>query len=589
MAKIGLYINSDISNLELKQYVYSSFAKTENNFYTNLEVNGLFHFENKAVYSQNIRENCRVLLMDLAKEYYNNFSDTVLFNDKFNFWHHLRFNSFLHLLNFYKIKVWIDELKKQKQIEKLIVVNVNTNTHNLLSYFYPETIFISIPKPKVENKNSKIFFLMKFANILRSGSSILFKKINSPSKTLIFSLKGSIMPILTENGIQVEDKFMYYIKNNLTKNDYSTLLNSNIYSKKGIESYKKDKLSNDFDFTNENLLCLLFFNLKFIKEIFKTFYFFKNLKKQKNSLLNIIVLNNKNGLFSELISYHSFYNFLQKSNFKNTILIGEMNPTLNSIVRASKQLGIHCIGIQHGLLNEENIGYNFSKFELEKDNPFPNKLIVWGQDEQLFLDTNKSILKNTVQAKGNIIFDGIKFLKKEKSNHKFTILYASQPQPILEHRMKSINDFVNAIVKLNKKEIKVIVRLHPGEFTNYNLYLDAFKKLEPYDFELDKGKEIITQLDKMDVLVTSYSTVSKDALILNKPVILQDYNNEDLTGLLSKNVAFNAKNSNDLFQLLTQIKNNEISISKENFDAVNSKMFAKTNLRVAEEVIKLLN
>ena len=205
------------------------------------------------------------------------------------------------------------------------------------------------------------------------------------------------------------------------------------------------------------------------------------------------------------------------------------------------------------------------------------------------MDKNKRILKNTVQAKGNIVLDGLKYLPKKNENSIFTLLYATQPQPVMSQRLKSISDFTDAILKFDPINIKVIIRLHPREVFDYELYNLFFEKLNQFEVEIDKGEELFSQINKTDVLVTSYSTVSKDAIILNTPIILQDYYENDITGLISKGIAKKSTNSEELFCLINDIKTGNFKINIINYENVLKEIYASTDFKVANEIIKMLN
>ena len=265
-----------------------------------------------------------------------------------------------------------------------------------------------------------------------------------------------------------------------------------------------------------------------------------------------------------------------------------MSPGVNSITRVAKQLGINVIGIQHGLINENNFAYNYSNEELKHDNPFPNKLIVWGNDEKKFFEKNKEFLSEVVQAKGNVILDGISYIPKKEEERKFTILYASQPQPIEKYRLQSFSDFTEALLQFKSIEVKAIIRLHPREVLNYSVYQSYLDKLSNYEVELDKGEELFSQIDKSDVLVTSYSTVAKDAIVLRKPIILQDYVGSDLTGLLEKNVAFNSTNAEELYNTITKIQSNELLINKDSYDKALDELYDSLDFEVAKKIAMML-
>ena len=587
MDNIGVYISSTLLEqeweevLELKNKFYNS------TFYSNENKDGFNYFEDKKEFSTNLYTQSRKKVIELSTEFYKKYENTPLFNSHFNFWSHLRFNSNLQLIRYYKIKGWIDNLDNKTSINKFIFVNVDSKTANIIAFEYPNSVFITT-KQKTISKKTSFSLVRKLIKVLFFGGISLFSIFNKRKDTLLLSKRNDFTKILSENGLVTEDKFMYFITKKLDKIKFDRIIDTNIYTVSGLSKYKYDHLQKNFLFKSENLLFISLFKIKFYKEVLKTRKFVNKIRKEDMTFLSVMVQNNRKGIFSELFIFWTYFFFLKRRRYKNIILSDEMSPGTNSIVRASKKLNINCIGIQHGLINENNFAYNYSNKELEIDNPFPDKLIVWGNDEYDFLAKNKEILDDTVQAKGNIILDGLKNLPPKIQNTKFTVLFATQPQPLMEQRMKSINDFVGAVLKFEPKTIKIIIRLHPREVSDYDLYQESFDKLKEYDFELDKGEELFSQINKSDVLVTSFSTVSKDAMILYKPIVLQDYLSNDTTGLIEKGVAINTINSEELYVVLNQIISKNLDFDKEMYENALSEIYASTDFEVAKEIVKLL-
>jgi len=584
MKKNGIYFYENNISLNEDCIIDLKNKSVDISFYSNFKSkNVIFHAEKKD-FSKEMYSDCIKKIKNLSIIFYKEYSSTPLFNENFNFWTNLRFNSYIDLLILYKIEYWVTDINKNHKIDELIFVDVDVKIKNILFFLYPNSKFIYTKK---QNKKAKSKFLKNTIQIFYYGGISLFSIFKKKKKTLFISLRNDIVTILTKNKLQKKDKFTFHISNLIHPNEKDLILNTNIFSIKGLNIYQNDSTFKQFDYKVETLLFYSMFKLKFYKEIYKTYKYIKKIEKSEKSFLSVLIKNKKGSLFTELLTFWTYYFFLRKRKYKNIVISDEMSPATNSIVRAAKQLSINVIGIQHGLLNNNNFAYNYSDEELKIDNPFPHKLIVWGKEEFDFLVKNKSILKDTVQPLGNVILDGLKYLPKKEESAIFTVLFATQPQPIMSQRMKSVTDFVEAILKFDVNEIKIIIRLHPRELNDYDLYKDSFSKLKNYEVELDTGKELFSQINKADVLVTSYSTVSKDAMILRKPIVLQDYSESDITGLIRKEVAINTLNSNELFTVLTQIKDKELKINSDKYEKALSEIYASTNFEVAGEIVKL--
>lgn len=586
MPKVGLYIASSISSLDFDKIIEPYLKNKNLQVFSNFMHPSIKCFEVDKALSTNLNAQCQQRISDTHVEFYKRYNGSPLCDNQFNFWSHLRFNSNLQLQNYYSFKGWIDQLNKKEDITEFVFVDVSNKTANFIKFDFPNSTFIS--SGNTDNKKQNNLNLgFTFLKIIFRGTVSFFKP-KKKKVTLLVSVKASLIPILTKEGIQVKDKFMYYLKNEIEEGKTNTLLNSNLFSFKGLKEYSYDDKGNSFDLRLEGILFGALLRPSFYKQIMKTRKVLNSAIKSENSFLGVMFKNNKDGLLTELLYYWSYYFFLKNNKYKNIALTSEMSPGVNSITRVAKQLGINVIGIQHGLINENNFAYNYSNEELKHDNPFPNKLIVWGNDEKKFFEKNKEFLSEVVQAKGNVILDGISYIPKKEEERKFTILYASQPQPIEKYRLQSFSDFTEALLQFKSIEVKAIIRLHPREVLNYSVYQSYLDKLSNYEVELDKGKELFSQIDKSDVLVTSYSTVAKDAIVLRKPIILQDYVGSDLTGLLEKNVAFNSTNAEELYNIITKIQSNELLINKDSYDKALDELYDSLDFEVATKIATML-
>lgn len=586
MPKVGLYIASSISSLDFDKIIEPYLKNKNLQVFSNFMHPSIKCFEVDKALSTNLNAQCQQRISDTHVEFYKRYNGTPLCDNQFNFWSHLRFNSNLQLQNYYSFKGWIDQLNKKEDITEFVFVGVSNKTANFIKFDFPNSTFIS--SGNTDNKKQNILNLgFTFLKIIFRGTVSFFKP-KKKKETLLVSVKASLIPILTKEGIQVKDKFMYYLKNEIEEGKTNALLNSNLFSFKGLKEYSYDDKGNSFDLRLGGILFGALLRPSFYKQIMKTRKVLNSAIKSENSFLGVMFKNNKDGLLTELLYYWSYYFFLKNNKYKNIALTSEMSPGVNSITRVAKQLGINVIGIQHGLINENNFAYNYSNEELKHDNPFPNKLIVWGNDEKKFFEKNKEFLSEVVQAKGNVILDGISYIPKKEEERKFTILYASQPQPIEKYRLQSFSDFTEALLQFKSIEVKAIIRLHPREVLNYSVYQSYLDKLSNYEVELDKGEELFSQIDKSDVLVTSYSTVAKDAIVLRKPIILQDYVGSDLTGLLEKNVAFNSTNAEELYNTITKIQSNELLINKDSYDKALDELYDSLDFEVAKKIAMML-
>lgn len=489
-------------------------------------------------------------LDELALEFDLKYKNTFLNNSNFNFWPHLRYSVYIQLLIFYKIDNYINEVKSNGNVSKIILINVSKTVQDLLKLKF-EIETISLRDEIVRKKPNLGIQFWKFLK-----SAILSKRTFKTSKkdVLLIATKTDISELYTKKGVITEDKYTYFIKEIIGEKNCDRLLNQNFFSKQTINSNDGNSYPNMFDFNIEQILFSALFNVKFVWSMLKSYSQINNLNLSKNNELEVCLKHNKIAFLSEFYFMKAFELFLKKRKYKTIILSNEMSPIDNSIVRIAQKMNIKTIGLQHGIINWFNVAYEFSEQELEMCNPFPDFLVVWGNKEFDFLQKNKKYLDSRIKVLGNVVLDGLKYLPSSKENDILTLMFATQPQPILKFRLQSLKDFVLAANKFPKDKISIVVRLHPREKNELDLYLPILNQLENQNYELDFDKNLFLQLNKIDVLVTSFSSVAFDSMILKKQIVLLDYSNQDATGLIAKNVAQKAVDSDSLFEILNKFQ-----------------------------------
>lgn len=117
----------------------------------------------------------------------------------------------------------------------------------------------------------------------------------------------------------------------------------------------------------------LIFSLKNNKQIIKIANLFKkefNLNNNFNTFLHNLVKNKLLGVGESL-------KFLEKSKFKHLFVVNAYGN--NHIIYAANKLGIKTIELQHGVINKNHLGYNFSKKINFKLYSFPEKILLFGE------------------------------------------------------------------------------------------------------------------------------------------------------------------------------------------------------------------
>jgi CDP-glycerol glycerophosphotransferase len=149
-------------------------------------------------------------------------------------------------------------------------------------------------------------------------------------------------------------------------------------------------------------------------------------------------------------------------------------------------------------------------------------------------------------------------------------------------------DLENLIKKLNKAtkfKWKVIVKLHPNmldsSFINFN------KNIINYSMVSDINDLLLIT----DILITDYSSVMFDYMLLNKPIILyaadiEEYKRDRDFSIKLEDVPFEiAKNNNELFEIIENMKTKDY---KKIYEIFGKEYGLNETGRASDEVVKII-
>jgi hypothetical protein len=243
-----------------------------------------------------------------------------------------------------------------------------------------------------------------------------------------------------------------------------------------------------------------------------------------NLIYHWYVANKKRYFFSFDLSGPAkkiFKKNLTKLNLKTDYIVtgtGKIKKKYISTIKYGKKNNIKTISFVDHYTN-----YG-SRFFYNKSLVLPNE--VWVFDKTSFLLAKKFYKKSKIILKKNYY---LKFLiknyliykkKKNKKNNILKILFVSEPYLIKKNLVKIIvNNIYNFIKKYNKK-IKLVLRQHPSEKSNYLLnYLNyKFKKDSNIKISFDDNLKIAKSLYESDIVIGGDTYALVLASKLNKKV-----------------------------------------------------------------------
>lgn len=208
--------------------------------------------------------------------------------------------------------------------------------------------------------------------------------------------------------------------------------------------------------------------------------------------------------------------------------------TSGKLLHLGAPKNVKIVGVQHGIVNENQLGYRFSDLELAPDietgalSVFPDRLFVFGQR---MLDVLKAspVPMNRVIVSGNYKFNKIARLRRPVGLKK-KILFTSQfdgPE------LKSVLELIMSAIFMTD-DVQLFIRTHPS-MPNAAAIAEKLIKRDPRCWGrvfVDNAKSIEEALDGMSALVAHSSTTIFDAIARDVPVILIDISFAGLSNLV---------------------------------------------------------
>lgn len=454
----------------------------------------------------------------------------------------------------------------------------------ILKDFYSASPHISFAQQPTSGKSGLGYrgffnlFKLGWALFVRSFKGVSHHRSIKKSKHLIVTFpehfkedeKGNMRNQYLHDLLQIDDTGEFAILN-LFRIPKKAELSKKITFNKELNGISYPTLSSDFIQVKYGFLSF--------STIRKARSFKKRYRQKVASLLTnegdpfirlllqqVLNLNSSSTLY--YFQYLTYTNFLRKTQLKTITSISEQSPEVHYILDAAKSMGIHTVGIQHGVLLN-NRSYNFSADDV-RFRPFPEYTIVWGEKFRQELVSLYHYPEHSVKVLGQLRTDTIIGNKKDnehrslqRDEQKKLIVFASQPIPDESYRRKVAIDLVYACNKL--KNTQLIIKIHPAE--NIEYYQKIVQENSVHPIEVIKDSiDLYELLDECAALVTCYSTVGIEAVYFNKPVITIDYNRMDLIHLAKSGVAKAAHSDDELHQALLSIENDTFQRNMSDHD-----------------------
>jgi len=345
-------------------------------------------------------------------------------------------------------------------------------------------------------------------------------------------IKGKYKCVHFDDIIENSKEINYYIMEELSayKKHFSPAYNKVDFFSEGLDLYsifKKINVKND--------------QINYIKErIIKELNLIKDGDK-KQEIQEVI------SLIKRTFSIQIIYFIKRKETYKR--LFKKINPKIflmvcsygsEALVGAARELNIKVIEMQHGLISQYHLGYNYGKHLLKYKNkfPIPNYLLTYSEYFTKLLLKHSFRDKSELITTGNSRIDYWQSSIKSNNNTIFNNIFITSQWAITDPLIV----FLEKTLKLIKKKgmnVTITVKLHPREKASLKKWLKLKNKYKKNLIVIDgDALNLYKYILKSDFHASVYSSTHIESISLSKPTaILKLSGWEHVSDLVKENIA----------------------------------------------------
>jgi len=213
------------------------------------------------------------------------------------------------------------------------------------------------------------------------------------------------------------------------------------------------------------------------------------------------------------------------------------------IIKWIKELGIKVAELQHGIVTEMHMAYNYGKIGGSNIylNYLPDYYLTFGEywNARINIPIQKIPIGSPHASKTIKESNPIEELNK---NYNY-ILFISQPT--VTSKLVEIAEKLSYLIK--GKNYKIIFRLHPGELS----FIDRFNKIKSIDnIILNNSGDIYNYIHMCKFVVACYSTVVFETILFKKPIFILQHDMSDL--YIPRDFGIRFSTANEIFNKLDE-------------------------------------
>jgi hypothetical protein len=219
------------------------------------------------------------------------------------------------------------------------------------------------------------------------------------------------------------------------------------------------------------------------------------------------------------------------------IIENEMGYFQRAVIAAARSLGTITIALQHGEINLTNPSYLYQKEDVCEKGisstcvPMPDLTLVYGLHYKELLTRQSAFPTGSVAAVGNMQFDSIASIDKDRASTEFKeensiapemllALWTTQSHAWTQDELEATSKAMTSAV-LALPQVQLVVKQHPMETSAHREQLQS--ELKPLASRLkfaSKNHDIMNLISAADVIITKDSTTGLEAVAAGKPLIV---------------------------------------------------------------------
>jgi hypothetical protein len=303
-----------------------------------------------------------------------------------------------------------------------------------------------------------------------------------------------------------------------------------------------------------------------------TLNFFRSFSKLKDQLdiprgnerlkdLKILLAANKGYYFLMFLKFRAFQLFFQRNDIDKILLSDENSPQQRVIQCAALSCGTEVLAFQHGNIHDFHPAYIYGSYVRQP--VLPTFTFTWGSYFTSLLVSSGGYSQESVITLGRLLPAVATTINTELEGLNGFLLFATQPQRDRSLRYNTIRDVMSVLKKVQIDK-KLVIRPHPKEKDD-TLYYRASLETGYTDFIIDRITDLQSHFELCDTLIVSFSTVGTEFISHFKPMIVFDYNKQDLMGWIKNQVGIPVYEKEDFQRILLDSPNSIDKLAYEKF------------------------